>query len=392
MKERNAYIIGTGSYLPGEPIPFSKAQSVLGELNDIKPKVKRWFDNNSELMREMLGINYYHYVIDPLTGEITDDMITMAVKASKNALELSSTKVDEIDFICYASPILEQMPTASVRIQAELGIDSCAEMSIHANCTSSYKALMVAAEFIESGRYNTALVVSSNIMSGAMTSEFYNQKVATREDILLRWFLCDGAGALILSSKKPAGRYLKVNSTYIESIGGNKDSMMFNRRPAYPYPLHKIYDQGMHHTAQSFRQALNSEAFIDPVTKKSLMFCGIERMLKKFPTDVSKLEFLQINLPSKQVVLTLAGELKDLKIDADKLYTNMAEVGYSGPPAVFICVDSIFRNEDADDGRLVISFVTEVSKFMQAGFVLECGNFVKNNIKINMELEDEVAC
>jgi 3-oxoacyl-[acyl-carrier-protein] synthase III len=37
----------------------------------------------------------------------------------------------------------------------------------------------------------------------------------------------------------------------------------------------------------------------------------------------------------------------------------------------FICLDHILREEKLEKGDLVLSFVTEVSKFMQAGYLLE---------------------
>ena len=49
----------------------------------------------------------------------------------------------------------------------------------------------------------------------------------------------------------------------------------------------------------------------------------------------------------------------------------MASMGYAGPPMVFICLDKILKEEKLEQGDLIISFVTEVSKFMQAGFTLE---------------------
>ena len=36
----------------------------------------------------------------------------------------------------------------------------------------------------------------------------------------------------------------------------------------------------------------------------------------------------------------------------------------------FICLDQILRDETLAPGDLVLSFVTEVSKFMQAGYVM----------------------
>jgi 3-oxoacyl-[acyl-carrier-protein] synthase III len=45
-------------------------------------------------------------------------------------------------------------------------------------------------------------------------------------------------------------------------------------------------------------------------------------------------------------------------------------MGYPGPPAAFICLDKIVREEKLNKNDLILSFVTEVSKFMQAGFTI----------------------
>ncbi|NIQ80113.1 MAG: 3-oxoacyl-ACP synthase, partial [Anaerolineae bacterium] len=55
---------------------------------------------------------------------------------------------------------MEQIPPITTRIQEALGIDTCSEMAIHSNCTSAYKALMVAHDMVRNGRYKNALVIS----------------------------------------------------------------------------------------------------------------------------------------------------------------------------------------------------------------------------------------
>jgi 3-oxoacyl-[acyl-carrier-protein] synthase III len=49
----------------------------------------------------------------------------------------------------------------------------------------------------------------------------------------------------------------------------------------------------------------------------------------------------------------------------------MSAMGYIGPPMALLCLDMIAREEDLQPGDLIISFVTEVSKFMQGGYVIE---------------------
>src|SRR5512137_662021 len=197
---RPVYLAGTGAYLPGEPIPFERSGEVLGELTDAPPKIRRWIANTAPVMRELLDIAYVHYAIDPVTRESTDDNVTMATKAARIALEAAGIAPGEIDLICYGSAHQDQMPTASVRIQEALGIDCCAELAIHANCTSAYKALHLAHRLLAAGDYRTALVVSASVSSSELRAEYYNQALVDKESLFLRWFLCDGAGALVLTT------------------------------------------------------------------------------------------------------------------------------------------------------------------------------------------------
>ena len=151
-------ISGTGSFLPGSPISIDEVDYFLGELTEAPPKIKAWLQRMKSMMKEMLEVENYYYAIDPVTRQFTEDNITMSVKAAKKALEMAGIQAGEIEFIAYGSAHQDQMPTASVRIQEALGIERCGEISIHANCTSAYKALLVAYDFIRNGRYKNALV------------------------------------------------------------------------------------------------------------------------------------------------------------------------------------------------------------------------------------------
>ena len=64
-------------------------------------------------------------------------------------------------------------------------------------------------------------------------------------------------------------------------------------------------------------------------------------------------------------------ECEKLGIKKNTLYTKMSKMGYSGPPMVFICLDKIFREEKLNKNDLILSFVTEVSKFYAGRFFHE---------------------
>ncbi len=359
-------ITGSGHFLPGDPIPFEDVDYYLGELTEAPIKIKKWLSRIKVIMDELIDSEYYHYAIDPESREFTEDNITMSVKAAKKAIDDAGLEASDIDFIAYGSAHQDQMPTASVRIQEELGIEKCGEMSIHANCTSAYKALLTAFEFIRSGRYKKALVISSSIASSELRAEYYNQKLVKKEELFLRYFLSDGAAALVLEADKDIERSgLYIENCYIESIGGNKPSAMGNKRPAYYINPMEEFNKGYHHLGQMFNENIR-ELFHEE--DGSVFVKGIKRMLEKYPVDLQKISHFQVNFPSKHISEIVMEECEKVGIPANTLYTSMSTMGYIGPPMAFLCLDKIRKEEKLSPNDIILSFVTEVSKFMQAGF------------------------
>jgi 3-oxoacyl-[acyl-carrier-protein] synthase III len=360
-------LAGTGNFLPGEAIPMEQIDHFLGEMPDAPQKVKRWLERIRPLMKEMLDIEFYHFAIDPVTRQFTEDNITMSVKAAKQALADAKMAAADIDLILYGSAHQDQMPTASVRIQEQLGIAECSELSIHANCTSAYKALLLGHDLLKNGRYHNALVISSGMSSSELITEYYNQPLVTKEELFLRFFLSDGAAALVLKSEETRSGGLYIDSVYMESVGGNKPSAMGNKRPAYYMNPKDEFEKGYHHLAQMFQEELRSN-FHDP--DGSVFLKGLKRMISKQDLDLTPLRFFQVNFPSKHITELVMDECESLGIDRNKLYSKMSTMGYIGPPMALLCLDKIRKEEHLQPGDMILSFVTEVSKFMQAGYVI----------------------
>lgn len=370
MKTHQEYkvkVIGSGSYLPGKRITIDEVDRYLGPLNNAPMKIQSWLKRMKILMKEMLEVDYYHFAIDPETREFTDDNISMSVKAARMAIQSAGITAEDIDLIAYGSAHQDQMPTASVRIQEALGLEKCSEISIHANCTSAYKAFLTAYDMIRLGRYKTALVVSSNISSSELRAEYYNQPLIKKEEVFLRYFLSDGAGAIILQSSE-ADSGLMVENAYMESVGGKKPAGMLNKRPAYWMNPKEEYEKGFHHLSQMFNEQLGTHFNEEG---GSIFYKGLQRMIDKYKVDVSHIRFFQVNFPSKHISEMVMEECERLGISRNTLYTKISSMGYVGPPMVFICIDKIMREEQLNKNDLILSFVSEVSKFMQAGFTLK---------------------
>jgi 3-oxoacyl-[acyl-carrier-protein] synthase III len=365
VRLREVFVAGVGSFSPGDPIPFDDIESVLGKITDGPKKIMRRIERMRSLMKEMLGIEYSHYAMDPVTREATETGTSMAAKAARKALSAAGTRAEEIELLVHAAILYDYgCPPTSTLIQEALQIPYCAEIEIHSNCTAIYKALQVASDMIAAGRYKNALVVTSQLSSPFLRAEYFNQSVITEEQVVLRWFLSDGAGALVLTSERPASPALKVLDTYLESVGVNVAPSMRMNVGACHWNMSEIYKTGGHHLTQD----LKTVARLAP----ELGAKGFVQMLDKWRQDLSKVRCCFLNIPTKHMMDLAAGELKRLTKNADiPIYTKLSTRGYPGAPAILIALDGYLSETALERGDRLLSFVTESSKWMHAGFVLD---------------------
>ncbi|MGD9974185.1 MAG: hypothetical protein AB7S77_14080 [Desulfatirhabdiaceae bacterium] len=364
MRERDVYITGIGSYSPGSPVPFDQIEDVLGRITDAPPKLLRRIDRMRPVMKELLGIEFSHYALDPSTRQATESNVTMCVKSAHKALEQAQLSTGQIDLIVYAGILYDCLcPPSSVLVQDALNIPYCAEMSIHSNCTAIYKAMQVAADLVANGRYQNALVVTSQLSSAFLRSEYFNQTVLTEEQVILRWFLSDGAGAFVVSADKPPVKGLKIIDTYLESVGLGIEPTMRMRIGAENSIIPDFYAKGLHHLTQDIKTVskLGPELFEK----------GIHTMIKQTGLDVTAVKCFFANIPTKHLMdLTVKNLRRDWKEDLP-FYTRLANRGYQGAPAILIALDEYMQETELQEGDRLVSFVTESSKWMHAGFILD---------------------
>jgi 3-oxoacyl-[acyl-carrier-protein] synthase III len=362
---RQVFLAGLSSFSPGEPIPFDDIETVLGKITDAPKKIMRRIERMRSLMKQMLGIEYSHYAMDPITRQVTETNTSMAAKAARKALNAAGIDAEDIELIVHAGILYDYLcPPTSTLIQEALSIPYCAEIAIHSNCTAVYKALQVASDLIAAGRYDNALVVTSQLSSPFLRAEYFNQSVITEEQVILRWFLSDGAGALVLTSERPGSPALRVLDTYLESVGMNVEPSMWMNVGACHWNTREIYETGGHHLTQD----LKTVARLAP----ELGAKGFVKMLDRWQRDLSKVKCCFVNIPTKHMMDLAAAELERLTNNANiPIYTKLSTRGYPGAPAIVIALDGYLSETRLERGDQLLSFVTESSKWMHAGFVLD---------------------
>jgi len=362
---RNVYAVGTGRYLPGEAIPVDSIDEILGEITKAPAKVISRIQRIRPVMKKLLGIQYVHYALDPVGRKPTETNVSMAVKAACKAIDNAGIRPSDIDLLVYGGPTFDYMtPPSSTLVQQQLGIEYCAEMVIHGNCSSVYKAIQVAADQISLGRYNKALVVTSQIASTFFRVEFLNEQRLTVDQAILRWFLSDGAGAMVLSSQNHGSLNLKVVDTYIESVGAHLEPGMIGFEASGGLSLQEMYEGGKHHLTQN----LNKVGKIAPKLTRD----AFVRFLKATGLDTSRVKCVLLNIPMTHLRTFAEQTIKELIANPEAcLYSNISQVGYAGPAATIIALDSYLDENRFNQGDILVSFAVESSKWMHGGFVLE---------------------
>jgi 3-oxoacyl-[acyl-carrier-protein] synthase III len=128
--------------------------------------------------------------------------------------------------------------------------------------------------------------------------------------------------------------------------------------------IHEIYSHGWHHLTQD----LKTVAKLAPELGRK----GVRMMLEKWNLDLSQVKCFFLNIPTKHLMDIGVKIVKtDLKNPDLYFYTKLSTRGYPGAPAIIIALDEYLSETSLTHKDLLVSFVTESSKWMHAGFILE---------------------
>ena len=166
-------IIGTGCALPKQRI-----------TNDDLAKV---MDTSDEWIRSRTGIGARH-LVNP-----EENTTSLAVEASKRALESANLNPEDLDLIIAATVTADHIiPTLSCEIQAALGAKKAVAFDISAACSGFIFALSTADSYMKTGKFKNALVIGAETLS----------KIMNYDDRSTCVLFGDGAGAVVVNNEE----------------------------------------------------------------------------------------------------------------------------------------------------------------------------------------------
>jgi len=187
----NSRIIGLGKYLPENIVTNSDLSKMM--------------DTSDEWITERTGIKERRH-IKKGDGNTT---ATMALKATKIALERANMAAEDLDLILFATLSPDYyFPGSGVVLQDLLGIPACPAMDIRNQCSGFIYALSTADQFIKTGMYKNVLVVGAENHSGGLDMTSRGRGVSV--------IFGDGAGAAILTRETNMERGILSSHIYSE--------------------------------------------------------------------------------------------------------------------------------------------------------------------------------
>lgn len=316
----NSRIIGLGYYLPDNIVTNNDLSKIM--------------DTTDEWIQERTGVKERRW-IDPKTDDTTS---TMAVKASKIAINRSGLKKEDIDFIIFAtlSPDM-YFPGGGVRVQDMLDMPTIGALDVRNQCSGFIYAMSVADQFIKTGMYKNILVIGSENHSGGLEKSTRGRGLTV--------IFGDGAGAAIVSRSEDKGK--GILSSHLHSEGKYARELMLDA-PSTGRWVPEILAENDPED-QSYYPYMNGQfVFKNAVIRFSeVIIEGLEaNNLNK--EDIDMLIPHQANLRIAQFIQ------RKFKLPDDKVYNNIMKYGNTTAASVIIALTEAWEQGKIKDNDLVV--------------------------------------
>ncbi|MCC5937213.1 MAG: ketoacyl-ACP synthase III [Lunatimonas sp.] len=313
---RKSKIIGAGHYLP---------ERIM--TND---DLSKMMNTNHDWIVERTGIEKRRWFVPG-----RDSVTSMALEASKMAIDNAGIETAEIDFIIFATITPDYfIPGNGVLLQRELGLQGVGALDIRNACSGFVYALSIADQYIKSGMYRTILVVGAEIQSSALDKSDEGRSSAV--------IFADGAGAVVVRANLDSDS--GILSTHLHADGDFAEEL-YVKDPGSSREVRisqEMIDAG------GFNLYMNGNA----VFKHAIVrfYEVIMEALEANQMAVSQLDLLiphQANLRISQYIQQKLG------LSDHQVYNNITEYGNTTAATIPIAISEAVAGGRVKDGDIV---------------------------------------
>ncbi len=372
---RDAYITGTGVFLPGEPVANDRMEQFIGQVggrtSSIGQRALRWN-----------GIKTRHYALTP-EGHALHTNASMSAAAVRASLDDAGLGREDLKFLATATTQGDYIvPGHASAVHGELGGNSLELASFQSVCASSLMAAKAATLAVRAGEADCAVAVASEFSSRWFRPGFYEDtalldakgRLAMEADFL-RWTLSDGAGAVVLEPKPRPGRLnLRIEWIDLTSLAGRFDPCMW---AGVPPKGHGETAAIWSHTGPRAAHAAGAIALLqDFALLKFIIRAWIGVYLEKVdqgridPAAVDWLLFHYSAHSLREEIVDLL-EKTQAMIPEHKWFTTLPSTGNIGSASIWVMLDAFLKSGSAKPADRILCVVPESGRAMVGFMMLE---------------------
>jgi 3-oxoacyl-[acyl-carrier-protein] synthase-3 len=300
----NAHISGWGMAVPETILTNSDLEKMV--------------DTDDAWIRDRTGIR------ERRIARENQSSATLAVEASLKALQVSNLKPTDLDLIiCSTSTPEHIFPATACLVQDRIGAIKAGAFDLLAACTGFIFGLNLAAQSIQSGSIQNALVIGTETLS-----RFVNWK--DRNTCIL---FGDGAGAFVLSASEERGGVL---SAVMHSDGSGGDLLILPAGGSKHPATEATVQAGKHYIEMDGREVFRfATRVMAQSTREALERVGLEA------------EDVEWIIPHQANIRIIEAAARGLRLPMERFVVNLERYGNTSTASI-----PIATVEAIEDGRL----------------------------------------
>jgi len=305
---RHAAIVGTGSFLPENTLT--------------NEDLERMVDTSDEWIVSRTGIK------ERRLAEMHHGTSDLAVRAGERAMACAGVAPNEIDLLVVGTSTPDHLfPSTACITQEKLGL-TCPAYDVNAACTGFIYALHAGTVAIESGRFDTVLVIGADALTRHI--DFTDRATCV--------LFGDGAGAVVLKASDEAG----VMAIELGSDGSGADLLLVPAGgSAAPCTEERIrnHDHYLHMNGNEVYK------FAVRVIPKATITA-----LEATGNSVGDLAWLIPHQANKRIIDTIE---ERLGIADERVYSNVVNTGNTSAGSIPLGLDDLYTSGRLRPGDLI---------------------------------------
>ena len=286
-------------------------------------------ETNDQWIRERTGISERRYA-DLSKGETT---ASLAVEASRKAIEAAGLTPDDIDLIIVATITPEAiLPSTACFVQQALCSKPVPAYDLVAACSGFVYSLLTAGAMIQTGRYKHVLVIGAEVMT----------VITDMEDRATAILFGDGAGAAVISATPEGEDSALLHS--IMSAEGSGDALLHVPAGGSRVPTSQMtLNERLHYVKMNGREVYKKAVKRNhDLVDQTLAETGVD------PNDI------KLVIPHQSNLRIITSARERLGLPEDRVYMNIDRYGNTSGASIPICLDECFRTGRIQRGDLLL--------------------------------------